>query len=626
MSSIPGYAGRILRVDLSGGRTVSQSQEPALARKFLGGTGFGAYVLWEEVPAGVEWADPQNRIIFASGPLSGTRVKGSSTISVVTKGAITRGAAATQANGYFSAFLKFAGFDAVVVEGRADRLSYLYVHDGTAEIRDARHLAGKDTWETEDLIKDELALSSAAASVLCIGPAGENLVRFGGVFCDHGHAAAHNGPGAVMGAKNLKAIAVARGSGRLPVYDDPRLSQLANRLFDITKTDSYYQTLYKWGTLWILESGAHTGRVPYKNYTTNVCPMTPEQLKTFGPEYLREHYDTVRKHPCWACQMNHCTVIRLQEGPLTGKEGEEPEFEGYTSVGTQLGIFDWRAVTALANEVDRLGMDVNETGWVMGLVMECYEKGLLTKQQTDGIDLSWGNVDGVRAMINRIARKQGFGAVLAEGAMRAAQRIGGAAPQMAVHTMAGNTPLGHDHRANWPYMFDVSMANTGCYELHLSPRAANLGLKDIDPNSPQQIAWWVATVKWVAPFFDSLGICRLANREFPELLVGLLNAATGWDFTQEEAKTVGLRIINLLRAFNFRHGHTPELERPSPRYGSIPVDGPHKGRNVAPFWEEMRDAYYRELGWDRTTGKPLPETLKGLGLEAAASELWLAAK
>jgi aldehyde:ferredoxin oxidoreductase len=350
--------------------------------------------------------------------------------------------------------------------------------------------------------------------------------------------------------------------------------------------------------------------------------MTPEELQAFGPQYLRQHYDTVRPHPCWACQMHHCTIVRLQEGPLAGKEGEEPEFEGYTMMGPQIGNYDSKVATSLANECDRYGFDINELGWTMGFAMECFEKGLLTKEQTGGLELKFGNIAAARGLMRKIAQREGIGNLLAEGGMRAAKAIGGSAPTMAIHTMAGNSPLGHDHRPSWPMMFDISVANTGCYEMHLSPRAANVGLKDIDLNSWEDSAHWVAATKWCAAFFDSLGICRLPNREFPDILVGLVKAAAGWDYTFEEARTMGFRTIALLRANNIRHGHTPALDRPSPRYGSIPVDGPHKGRDISPYWNGMLDIYYRDLGWDTGTGKPAADTLKRLGLDFVVQELW----
>lgn len=622
MAESSGYAGRILRVDLTTGQITTETPDPAWSRKYVGGTTLGMAILYDEVPAGVEWSDPENRLILASGPLAGTRVRGSSTYTVVTKGPMTNGAAATQANGYFAAFLRHAGFDAIVFQGKAPHLSYLYVHDGGAEIKDARHLAGEDTWQTEDLIKSELGLKPAASSVVGIGPAGENLVRFAGVIGDKGHAAAHNGVGAVMGSKNLKAVAVWRGQGKVTPAAPETLISLAAEMHSKHQFNERFQTMFDWGTLHLFAGAAHAGRLPYRNYTTSVCPMTEAQLETYTKEYLRENFDIIRQHQCWGCQLHHCTLIRIPSGPLKGQEGEEPEFEGFTSMGSQLGVWDGMTAVTLSNEVDRLGMDINETGWSLGLALECFEKGLITTKDTDGIELVWGDVDAIRAMYNKIARREGFGAVLAEGAMRAARTIGGEAPQFAVHTARGNTPLGHDHRPSWGMLFDIVVANTGSYELHVAPMAHIYGIKEAHPDSPEDVAEFVSRTKWLTQFIDSLGVCRLANKEFIELLTGLLNASTGWDIDRAEAEKVGARALNLMRAFNLRHGFDPAEERPSPRYGSIPTDGPHEGRNIAPLWDGMLDIYYRNLGWDRATGKPLPETLNALGLENVAEELW----
>ena len=626
MEPLYGYTGKALRVNLSENQLNVENEDAGDMRKFLGGLGQGANILYREVPPGVKWSDPENRIILASGPLAGTKVMGSSNFCVVTKGALTEGPTSTQANGFFGAYLKLAGFDAVIIQGRAPFLCYLYIHDGKAELRDARHLAGKDTWETEELIKEELGFKTEAMSVFGIGPAGENRVRFAALIGDRGHTAAHNGPGAVMGSKNLKAVAVARGERPVKVYDDARLSSLSRQMFEAIKKDPAWDFQRRWGTLWIMGAIAG-GRQPYtppfKNYSTTVCPMSEEQLKTFSPDFLRENLTLVRRRPCWACAMHHCDIIRIPEGPYAGAEGEEPEYEGLAAIGTQLGIFDGLTATALCNEVDRLGLDINETGWVLGMVMECYEKGLLTREDTDGLEMTWGNVGAVRAMINKIARRQGIGNTLAEGAMRAAQSIGGEALDFAIHTKGGNTPVSHDHRRSWSMLFDACVSNTGTSELHLQPRASSVGLSE--PSSltaHEEITSLVARAKGVTAFFDCLGVCRQSNREVPDLVVGMLNAATGWDCTWEEALQIGLRAVNLLRAFYVRHGYTPDREAPSPRYGSAPPDGPAAGIGIAPVWNEMMDIYYREMGWDRASGKPLPDTLLKLNLASIIPDLW----
>lgn len=628
MVQIYGYAGKTLRVNLSEGQFAIEDENPAVLRKCLGGMGLGAKILYDEFPPGVGWSDPENRIILASGPLGGTRVMGSGNFCVVTKGALNEGPTSTQANGYFGAYLKFAGFDALIVQGRAAELCYLYIHDGKAEFRDARHLAGMDTWKTEELIKEELGFRPQAMSVFSIGPAGENLVRFAALIGDRGHVAAHNGPGAVMGSKNLKAIAVARGKGGVKVYDAAKLSSVSKQMFEVIKKDKGWANQYHWGTLWLM--GALVGgngpfglSAPFKNYTTAVSPMTKEQLKTFSPQFLRERLTMVKRHPCWACQMHHCDIIRIPQGPYAGAEGEEPEYEGYAAVGTQIGIWDGIAATALCNEIDRLGLDINELGWVLGMVMECYEKGLLTREDTDGLEMTWGNVEAVRGMANKIARREGIGNMLAEGTMRAARSIGDDAMELAIYTKSGTTPVSHDHRRTWAYLLDNCVSNTGSCQLHIMPRPSAVGLANPSSlYSPEEIAALAAKVTGVNPFIDCLGICRQSNREVPELLVGMLNAATGWDFTWEEALQVGLRTVNLLRAFNIRHGYKPEVEAPSPRYGSVIPDGPDRDKAIGPVFDEMLDIYYREMGWDRTSGKPLPETLRKLDLASIVPDLW----
>ncbi len=622
MGGFYGYNGQILRVNLTTGQTSAVTLDPKTARKYFGGTGLGIKILYEEVPPGVEWSDPENRVIIASGPLGGTRVMGSATVTLVTKGAITSGPTATQTNGYLGAFLRFCGFDAIIIQGKAEKLSYLYIHDGKAEIRDAAALAGQSIWDTEDLIKKELGAAQNAMSVFAIGPAGENLVRFAGFIGDRGHSASHNGSGAVLGSKNLKAIAVARSSGRVAVKDEAKLAELTRQNFESLKKSPMAGQV-EFGTLGLMRGMAVSGGAPFKNYAVNTSPMTPEQLETFTPEYLRANLKLVQRHPCWACQMHHCDLITIPEGPLAGQVGEEPEFEGFSGMGTQIGNYNGLTATALANEVDRLGMDVNESGWVMGMAIECYEKGLISKKDTGGLELTWGNIEAIRAMLNKIARREGFGDVLAEGVMRAARRIGGEAPSFAVHGGRGGVPVGLDHRRNWSMQLDTTTSDIGNSELHLAPNPASLGLPNVSsPFAHQEIAARLAKIRGITPAIDCLGICRMVNRDNIAVMTQEVNASTGWDVTWDEIAEVGMRAVNLLRAFSVRHGYSPDEETSSPRYGSAPPDGPFQGKSFAAVQDEMLDIYYKEMGWDRRTGKPLPETLKKLGLDQIIPDLW----
>ena len=617
MSDTKGYAGRLLRVDLSTGQMSDEAVDPATMRKFVGGTGLGAKILYDEVPPGVEWNDPRNRFIVGSGPLGGTRVMGSGTISIVTKGPLTGGATSTQANGYLGAYLRFNGYDAIVIQGASDTLVYLYLGDGKAELRAAGHLAGKDTWDTQDAIAAELGKKPSQVSVFSVGPAGENLVRFAAVAGDKGHVAGHNGSGAVMGSKRLKAIAAARTRGGVRVHDPVGLASAAREIVDAIKTDPATRRMYDWGTGMLLSGAEAGGYLPVKNYTTN---LFPEHEPFMAVNYRRRFQ--IKAAPCWACQMHHLHMITITDGPYAGFVGEEPEYEQWAAWGPAIGNTDPAGALMLSNETDRLGLENNEAGWVIGWVMECFEKGLLGEEQTDGLRMNWGNVEGARAMLRKIARREGVGNLLAEGIMRASRSVGGEAASLAVYTHKGNTPRGHDHRGRWFELFDTSVSNTGTIEAGPPVLPQELGLKEGDPFKGEDVSTFVAKTKGRMLFEDCLGTCRFCTRTELRLVTKALNAATGWDMGVDEAMDVGRRTVHLLRAFNLRHGITPEVEKPSLRYGSVPVDGPVKNKAIGPEWDGMMDTYYRLLGWDEATGKPTPETLRSLGLEAMIRDMW----
>jgi len=606
------YKMRILRVDLNKEQTDEEQIDHEVVRKYVGGTGLGAKYLHEEVPPGVEWSDANNRMIFCTGPLAGTRVGGSGTFSVVSKGPMTNLAGASQANGFFGAFLRFSGFDGIVIQGAASRWKRLHIHDGKAELVDADDLVGKDTWETEDLIRKKVG---KRCSVYSIGPGGESGVRFAAIVGDHGHVAAHNGLGAVMGSKKLKAVSVERGQGKVSVVDPTRLSKAAKELFEASvKLDP---NLGKYGTAFAFEVFIRIGALPIRNYTTNIFPG----WEKFKGEYLRTHFK-VKPNPCWACRMGHCGIIEVTEGPYKGFVGEEPEYEALAAMGSVINQTDPGAAVMLANLIDRLGIDCNESGYLIGWLMECYEKGLVKKDDLDGIEMKWGDAEATAAMLKKIAHREGCGKLFAEGVKRAAETFGGEALNCAVYTQKGASPRGHDHRGNWAEMIDTCLSNTGTIESTGGfPQSEQLGFPPLqDRFDPLEVSTQNARLNGRRQFEDSLGVCRFCAQDF-KLTLDCLNAVTGWDFTIPEAMDVGRRAINQLRVFNFRHGLTKEIEAPSVRYGSTPVDGPVKGIGIQPHWESIRRNYYQLMGWDPETGKPLPETLKKLGLEDLLKDL-----
>jgi len=535
---------------------------------------------------------------------------------------MTNGIASSQANGWFGAFLRFAGYDAIVMKGAAEKWMYLHIHNGVVELKDAGNLVGKTTFDTEKTLKQMLNKTERQASVLSIGPAGENLVRFASLVADGGHVAAHNGIGAVMGSKKLKAIVIERGTGAIPLKDRSAISDIGKELLANALTDKMNSMTHREGTVGGVVFSTPIGMVPVKNYTTNIHSIDPVKLETYTSANIRTKF-RAKPSPCWACTAKHCHIMEVTEGKYSGRIVEEPEFEGMAAFSSLVGIDDVTTTVVLNSEVDRLGMDVNESGWVLAWVMECFEKRQITIEDTDGLEMKWGNSEAIMKLLAKIARREGFGNILAEGVMRAAKTIGGQTPNLAIHTMKGNTPRGHDHRMNWQEMFDTCVSNTGTLESHLTAPYALLGIPPTyDKFDPMMVSTVVATIKGCMLFDDSLVTCRFNTLNAMDLLCRAVNAATGWDMGFKEALTVGRRAVNLARAFNLRAGIKAELDAPSMRYGSTPLDGMAAGIGIMPHWGKMLRNYYEKMGWDEKKGKPLPQTLSDLDLDFVIPQLW----
>ena len=612
---VPGYTRNLLRVDLTTGRITTERLDAVVLRQYLGGGGLGLRMLYDEVPPSADWSDPENRFIIGTGPLNGTVLGGSGCFTAVSKGALSNGSAYAQASGFLGAFLKFCGFDILLVQGKAEKLSYLHVYEGGAELRDASGLAKKDTWETERLITEELDADGHKSSVFSIGPAGENKVRFACLVGDEGHVAAHGGLGAVLGSKNLKAIAVARGKGKVSLSDGERFSTLAKKMYE--KVTGPGATTHLWGTMGPKSTGEgriRLSRLPIKNQTTNLW----RGAKNFNEETIRaQPYFEMKRTPCWACRFIHCHSLKITDGPYAGYEGDEPEYETWAGFGPLIGNEDWSGMAVLGNDADRLGIDSNEAGWMVAWLMECYEKGLLEKETLDGLEMNWGNVATAREILRKIAFREGIGGMLAEGVKRAAEQIGGDAQKLAVYTGRGNTPRMHDHRPSWPMILDNCTSDRGRDmdgpQVIFDPTKIGLPA-ELDMFTPEGAARVLAKVRGRFTIGDSAVVCRLNMSASYGDWAELVNAATGWDTTAEEMQIIARRIVNLARLFNIRHGLTPAMEYPSARYGSAPLDGVQLGKTITPVWKETRTRFYELMGWDRETGNPLPETLADLGL------------
>jgi len=587
----------------------------------LGGAGLGAKILWEEVPAAVGWDHPENRLVLATGPLAGLPVWGTGGLSVVTRGAMTGGGTSTQANGFFGACLKYSGYDGIVVQGQAPGWVFLLVQDDQVELRDATHLLGKDTWETQEAIQADLGLTGHQVSVYSIGPAGERQVRFAAIQGDYGHVASKNGCGAVMGAKRLKAVAVVRGSRALWVADPRGVLQAAEEMAHELKTNPSARSLYEYGTLPGVRNLYGQGALPIKNYTTNLAPPGTDMGAWEAPS-LRGGFDH-RGHQCNACGMHHCHMQIIPAGPHRGEIVDEPEYEGWAGAGWAIGATDPVAISWLNTRVDRACVDVNEFGWLVGWVMEGQERGWLPPARLGGLRVAWGDAEAAARLLDLISRREGLGDLLAEGVKRAAEALGGEAQRAAIYTAKGASPRGHDHRARWEEMLDTCTASTGTLEVGPVTYPAEFGLPPrINPFDPEAVARNVGGFLGRRHFEDSLGACVFTTRTPVEMICRALSAATGWTYSKEEALRLGRRTAALFRAFNLRCGIGPELERPSARYGSVPQDGPARGQESAVHWDRMLDVWYATVGYDRKTGRPLPQTLHALGLSHLVPALW----
>jgi aldehyde:ferredoxin oxidoreductase len=352
---------------------------------------------------------------------------------------------------------------------------------------------------------------------------------------------------------------------------------------------------------------AGNGVLPIKNYSTYEWGASEEEVESFGESFIRDKYQK-RRMPCWNCRLLHSTMMEVPEGKFSCHV-EEPEYEQMAAWGPVIGQSDVEAAMMLSGLTDRLGLENNEAGWLVAWVMECMEKGYLTEEQV-GFKTCFGDADGAEKILRMTTERNGFGDLLAQGVKVASETIGGDAASASIYTLKGNTPRGHDHRTRWAEMFDTCVSNTGTIETHMSAMSPDAQ----GPRNPMIISNEVASTKGLMQLEDSVGTCRFNTRMNLLRIANAISAATGWDMSPEEAKDVGRRAVNLLRIFNIQSGIGKELDRPSKRYGSTPVDGPTEGISIMPYWDKMLDNYYRKMGWDPKTGYPLPETLNALGL------------
>lgn len=624
-----GTTGRLLRVNLTDGKIMTERLGEKTIKAFLGGKCLGAKILYEELEPGIDPLGQENKLIFAAGPITGAPFPGNSRHVVMAKSPITYGWGESHAAGFFGPELKFAGHDAIVIEGRAEKPVYLWIREGDGELKDAERLWGMETGEVQSEIRRETG--DDKTRVAAIGPGGEKMVRYASVISDLYCAAGRCGMGAVMGSKRLKAVAV-RGTERVSIADEKTFRSLLKTARDEAMA-GWGQDLYNYGTDSGLESLSYSGRLPTKAFMK--CTFDGAHRitgETLAKTILK------RRETCPACPDAHYRIVETKGRYITDPKYGGPEYETCASFGS-LCMNDDLEVIAKANELcNRYSIDTIAAGISIAFAMECYERGILTKKDTDGIDLSWGNGDAIIGMIQKIARREGIGDVLADGVRKAAEKIGGGSEAWALTVKGAELPM-HEPRGKKGMGLGYATSDRGASHLQVYhddsfENAANvapeIGLdSSLIPQSrtetgPRKVKL-VKICEDLVALYNSLVICRFVF--YPAgvsvgTFIGIFRSVTGWDASPGELLQVGERSFSLTRAFNAREGFTRKDDTLPPRVMQPLMEGPLKGEGYPrDVLENMLDLYYDYRGWDRRRGWPRREKLEELGLEWVAGDL-----
>ena len=597
-----GFWGKYVRINLSDSSVKFQDVPEELMKKFLGARGLASKFLFDEVNPTIDPLSIENKLIFAPGPLSGTTAPTGGRYDVVTKGPLTGTIAASNSGGFFGAELKFAGYDMVIIEGKAEKPVYISIKDDDIKIEDAADLWGKDTHVTTDMLLDKFG--DKRARVACIGPAGEKLVKFAAIINDKDRAAGRTGVGAVMGSKNLKAIVV-RGSKRVEVANPEEFKAVVREKISILKENGTTgQGLPTYGTKVLDNIINQNGLYPTRNFQTGVF----EKTEPVSGEALVDKY-LVRNKACFACPIGCGRVSKLP----SGLEGEGPEYETGWAFGADCGVSDLNAIIQANFICNELGLDTITTGSTIACAMELYEKGHLPKDMIGKApEPAFGSSEAIVYYSRAIGCREGLGDKLAEGSYRFADSLGH--PEFSMSVKKQEMPA-YDPRGAQGHALEYATSNRGGCHVRgymISPEILGVPEK-LDPQQIEGKDQWVKTFQDLTAIIDAAGLCL-----FTSFALGLsdytdlINPVTGFGYTDEELLRVGERIWNLERIFNLKAGIGPEQDTLPKRLIEDPMpDGPNKG-HVARI-SEMLPMYYNLRGWG-TDGIPKEEKLKELGL------------
>ncbi len=605
-----GYGGTILRVNLTTKKITRQPTPTDLMRDFIGGRGFGAYFLFTEVPAHADPLGPDNKLIISTGPLSGLLVPGAGKCDFTTKSPLTGGYASASLGGLFTAEIKYAGIDSIILEGISEHPVYLFIDDDKIELRDASELWGRGTIAVEKELKERFG---EEFQIAVIGPGGENLVPYACINHDYGRQAGRGGVGTVMGAKRVKAIVV-HGTKSVAVADAAAYRTAGMALFKACKESEGLQPWQNYGTTIVTSWCDEVGALPTRNFSAGSFEGGPG---LYGP-LMREKI-VITDKGCFGCP-SPCGKYSHARSYNTRVEG--PEYETIGMLGSNVGLDNIEDVARANFLCDDLGIDTISAGGCIGWAMECYEKGILTDQDTNGLELRFGNKQAVFALIEQIAYRKGLGILLSQGVKRAAAQVGKGSEKFAIHVKGMEQSAYATHNATamlLAYMTcDVGAHHNRSWAITYD---LQVGRDRVVPEKVARVIW----LQNFRPMFDVLGACRLQWVELGidrDLYVPTLAAITGIHRTWEDLEKVGSRIWNLNRMYWFREieGFGRQWDLPAPRfYEEAPTTGVTTGQITRrEDVERLLDMYYEQRGWD-SNGLPKPETLQDLGIAHLAT-------
>jgi aldehyde:ferredoxin oxidoreductase len=607
-----GWVGKILRVDLSAEDYMEEDLDPGFAERYIGSQGFGTKILMDEVDPTVDALSPENKLVFATGPCTGTGAVCGARAAWIAKSPLTGGIAFSNTGAYFPAELKFAGYDMIIFEGQADEPVYLWIEDDAIEIRDASDLWGKTVEETEDLIRSEIDNKWVAMDtrIACIGPSGENQALMAAIMNDKHRAAARGGIGAVMGSKNLKAIAV-RGTGGITIARPQAFHEaVMNALEQVKASPVASQAFPAFGSGSLLNLYNSAGVLPHRNFQD----MGVEETTNISGETIAEKY-LIRNRGCFGCPLACGGSAEVAEGRFKGR-GERPEYETHW-IAASCGVYNPEALlrfNALCNE---LGLDTIDAGSTIACAMELGERGYLPADDV-GFALKFGDADALVTLTEQMAYREGFGDTMADGGYAMAEKYGHSELFMHVKKMAFTA---YDVRTVKGMALNMATSVRGaCHNRGYTPAQEILGMpQKIDP---LEIEGKAALVKELqdetAAVMDAGGICLFSiTGQAPPTMWEQVTTASGLEYTFEEAMKAGERIWNLQRLFNLQAGLTKEHDTIPRRFLEEPAKGGPNQGNVyaAEELQKLLDEYYDLRGWDKETGYPTKEKLAALGLE-----------